>query len=226
MSLQEFDLLFAKVERAHSEAEREKFSKRPRRRAIGAGRRFALDLRNRVLLLLFYYRTGVVSYCDRDQAGKSVTFHNDGLRKRGGRVRVPGTASLATRMGTGRNGPVPYAGHAAPAAGSRGNFVRGPSWHGSSWKASGTSKPDCTYRRPARMLRGTRSGRIPAFGRLGCCRTRPAHRCYTLFQHTKMLQTLPAGGEHWCHAAGIGTKYRRLWQSMSITPCCVWCVLI
>ena len=54
MSLQEFNLLFAKVEKAHPEAERERLSKRPRRRAIGAGRRFALDLRNRVLLLLFY----------------------------------------------------------------------------------------------------------------------------------------------------------------------------
>ena len=57
MSLQEFDLLFAKVEKAHPEAERERLSKRPRRRVVGAGRRFALDLRNRVLLLLFYYRT-------------------------------------------------------------------------------------------------------------------------------------------------------------------------
>ena len=56
MSLQEFDLLFAKVEKAHPEAERERLSKRPRRRAIVAGRRFALDLRNRVLLL-FYYGT-------------------------------------------------------------------------------------------------------------------------------------------------------------------------
>ena len=57
MSLQEFNLLFAKVEKAHPEAERERLSKWSRRRAIGAGRRFALDLRNRVLLLLFYYRT-------------------------------------------------------------------------------------------------------------------------------------------------------------------------
>ena len=56
MSLQEFDLLLAKVEKAHPEAERERLSKRPRRRVVGAGRRFALDLRNRVLLLLFYYR--------------------------------------------------------------------------------------------------------------------------------------------------------------------------
>ena len=55
MSLQRFDLLFAKVEKAHPEAGRERPSKRPQRRAIEAGRRFALDLRNRVLLLLLYY---------------------------------------------------------------------------------------------------------------------------------------------------------------------------
>ena len=66
MSLQEFDLLFAKVEKAHPEAERERLSKRPRRRAIGAGRRFALDLRSRVLLLLFYYRT----YATQDVAAE------------------------------------------------------------------------------------------------------------------------------------------------------------
>ena len=40
--------------------------KRPRRRAIGAGRRFVLDLRNRVLLLLFYYRT----YATQDVAAE------------------------------------------------------------------------------------------------------------------------------------------------------------
>ena len=57
MSLQKFDLLFVKVEKVHPGAERKRPSKRPHRRAIGAGRRFALDLRNRVLLLLFYYRT-------------------------------------------------------------------------------------------------------------------------------------------------------------------------
>ena len=58
--------MFAKVEKAHPEAERERLSKRPRRRAIGAGRRFALDLRNRVLLLLFYYRT----YATQDVAAE------------------------------------------------------------------------------------------------------------------------------------------------------------
>ena len=59
MSLQEFDLLLAKVEKTHPETERDRLSKRSRKRAIGAGRRFALDLRNRVMLLLFYYRTYV-----------------------------------------------------------------------------------------------------------------------------------------------------------------------
>ena len=55
MSLQEFDLLLTKMERAHPEAERVRLSKRPRRRAIGAGRRFALGVRDRTLLLLFYW---------------------------------------------------------------------------------------------------------------------------------------------------------------------------
>ena len=66
MSTGEFDLLFAKVEKAHPEAERKRLSKRRRRRAIGAGRRFALNLRNRVFLLLFYYRT----YATQDVAAE------------------------------------------------------------------------------------------------------------------------------------------------------------
>ena len=68
MSLQEFDLLFAKVEKAHPEAERKRLSKRPRKRAIGAGRRFALDLRNRVLRNCsphFIYQTADVSSIGR-----------------------------------------------------------------------------------------------------------------------------------------------------------------
>ena len=52
MSLQEFNLLFAKMGKAHPGAERRRPSKRPRGRAIGAGRRFSLDLRYLVLLFL------------------------------------------------------------------------------------------------------------------------------------------------------------------------------
>ena len=57
MSLQEFDLLFVKVEKMYPEEERKRLSKRSRQREIGAGRRFVLSVRERILLLLFYYRT-------------------------------------------------------------------------------------------------------------------------------------------------------------------------
>ena len=66
MSLQEFDLLFVKVEKMYPEEERKRLSKRSRQREIGAGRRFALSLRDRVLLLLFYYRT----YATQDVAAE------------------------------------------------------------------------------------------------------------------------------------------------------------
>ena len=48
------------------EGERKRLSKRPRQRGIGTGRRFSLNLRNRVLLLLFYYRT----YATQDVAAE------------------------------------------------------------------------------------------------------------------------------------------------------------
>ena len=44
----------------------QRWRRRTRGLAIGAGRRFALDLRNRVLLLLFYYRT----YATQDVAAE------------------------------------------------------------------------------------------------------------------------------------------------------------
>ena len=56
MSLQEFDLLLVKVEKMYPEEERKRPSKRSRQREIGAGRRFVLSVRERILLLLFYYR--------------------------------------------------------------------------------------------------------------------------------------------------------------------------
>ena len=66
MSLQEFDLLFAKVEKMYPEEERKRLSKRSRQREIGAGRRFVLSVRERILLLLFYYRT----YATQDVAAE------------------------------------------------------------------------------------------------------------------------------------------------------------
>ncbi len=52
----EFDSLYSNVESRHSKFERERLSRDDRERAIGAGRPFALSLRDRLLMLLVYYR--------------------------------------------------------------------------------------------------------------------------------------------------------------------------
>ena len=57
MSAKEFDLLVSKVEKKYPRAEKKRLSRENRVRAIGAGRRFALNVRDQVMLLLFYYRT-------------------------------------------------------------------------------------------------------------------------------------------------------------------------
>jgi hypothetical protein len=57
MTRPQFDLLYADVEKKYGETETYRLSKRPRERNIGAGHRFTLSLRDRLLMLLFYYRT-------------------------------------------------------------------------------------------------------------------------------------------------------------------------
>ena len=57
MTRPQFDLLYADVERKYGDAETARLSKRPRERNIGAGHRFALSLRDRLLMLPFHYRT-------------------------------------------------------------------------------------------------------------------------------------------------------------------------
>ena len=52
MTRPQFDLLYADVETKYDEAETARLSKRARERDIGAGRRFALSLKNRLLMLL------------------------------------------------------------------------------------------------------------------------------------------------------------------------------
>ena len=60
MSPQQFASLYADVVRLYGEAEFARLNSKSRKRGVGAGRRFALDLRERLLMLLFYYRTYVV----------------------------------------------------------------------------------------------------------------------------------------------------------------------
>ncbi len=59
MSPQQFDSLYAEVAKLYGEAEFARLNSKPRKRGVGAGRRFALDLRERLFMLLFYYRTYV-----------------------------------------------------------------------------------------------------------------------------------------------------------------------
>ncbi|MBM4242114.1 MAG: transposase family protein [Euryarchaeota archaeon] len=54
---EEFDRVYEKVKEGHDEYERKRLDRKDRKRAIGAGRKFELDLRERFLLLLIYYCT-------------------------------------------------------------------------------------------------------------------------------------------------------------------------
>ena len=60
MSLQQFDFLMRDVEKAYPEAEQKRLDRPGRKRGVGAGRPFALHLRDRVLLVLMYYRTYLI----------------------------------------------------------------------------------------------------------------------------------------------------------------------
>ena len=59
MSPQQFDSLYAEVAKIYGEAKFARLNSKPRKRGVGAERRFALDLRERLFMLLFYYRTYV-----------------------------------------------------------------------------------------------------------------------------------------------------------------------
>ncbi|MDG7038382.1 MAG: transposase [Nitrososphaerota archaeon] len=61
LEVSEFDLMNEKVESKYDEFERMRLSRKPRKKRIGAGRRFKLPLRNRLLMLLVYYRLYITS---------------------------------------------------------------------------------------------------------------------------------------------------------------------
>ncbi len=62
LEVSEFDSLYAKVEDAYSSYEEKRLSRRKdRKREVGAGRPFKLGLRDRLLMLLVYYRLYVTS---------------------------------------------------------------------------------------------------------------------------------------------------------------------
>ena len=57
LTVSEFNLVAGRLAKKYPRAEQKRLSKRSRVRGIGAGRRWKLDLKNRFLLVLFYYRT-------------------------------------------------------------------------------------------------------------------------------------------------------------------------
>jgi len=52
----QFDFLFSKIEKQYKITEMKRLSKRERIRDIGAGRPFKLPVKERILMLLIYYR--------------------------------------------------------------------------------------------------------------------------------------------------------------------------
>ncbi len=57
LTVSEFNLVAGRLAKKYPKAEQKRLSKRSRVRGIGARRRWKLDLKNRFLLVLFYYRT-------------------------------------------------------------------------------------------------------------------------------------------------------------------------
>lgn len=56
LDVSEFDSLYKKIEPEYEQAERERLSRPDRKRAIGGGGKFSLPLKDRLLMLLVYYR--------------------------------------------------------------------------------------------------------------------------------------------------------------------------
>jgi hypothetical protein len=61
LEVDEFDSLYSKVDGVHPSFEERRLSRKDRKREIGAGHPFKLSLRDRLLMLLIYYRLYVTS---------------------------------------------------------------------------------------------------------------------------------------------------------------------
>jgi hypothetical protein len=61
LDVPEFDSVYSNVERAYASFEERRLSRSDRQREIGAGHPFKLSLRDRLLILMIYYRLYVTS---------------------------------------------------------------------------------------------------------------------------------------------------------------------
>jgi len=62
LTLDEFNNLYAEIEGQYPKHETKRLDRKNRKRAIGAGRKFKLDLIDRVLMLLVYYRLYITCF--------------------------------------------------------------------------------------------------------------------------------------------------------------------
>lgn len=81
VSIKQFDLLYSKIEKQYSTAESKRLAKRKRYRKIGAGRKFNLELKDRVLMTLMYYRMytshdilGLLFGLDNSNVYRNITY--------------------------------------------------------------------------------------------------------------------------------------------------------
>ena len=56
LSIEEFDRLYQTIEEKYDEYEKKRLDRKDRKNRIGQGRNFKLDLRDRLLMLMVYYR--------------------------------------------------------------------------------------------------------------------------------------------------------------------------
>jgi len=56
LTISEFDAIYVDIESRYNEYESKRLSKRKRQRCVGAGRPFKLNTKERLLMLLVYYR--------------------------------------------------------------------------------------------------------------------------------------------------------------------------
>ena len=79
--LKEFNCLYSEIEERYGAAESKRLAKTDRRRKIGAGRRFQLDLKDRVMMTLMYHRMhtshdilGLLFNLDNSNVYRNITY--------------------------------------------------------------------------------------------------------------------------------------------------------
>ena len=85
---QQFDVILKNVRKNHRITEKERLSQGKRQRNIGAGRKFDLDVKDRLVMLLVYYRmyltydlTGHLFGLDQSNVSRNIKYLEPAVRK-------------------------------------------------------------------------------------------------------------------------------------------------